>query len=77
MSYILNSPEMREVIRSLVVANKKRPDNLVTILKEITAISEDKRLPLLLISLRFLQDTQPLQNAQVLISFYTWIISIL
>lgn len=68
---------MREVIRSLVVANKKRPDNLVTILKEITAISEDKRLPLLLISLRFLQDTQPLQNAQVLISFYTWIISIL
>lgn len=56
---------MREVIRSLVVANKKRPDNLVTILKEITAISEDKRLPLLLISLRFLQDTQPLQNAQV------------
>nr|XP_050849678.1 uncharacterized protein LOC127063680 isoform X2 [Vespula vulgaris] len=58
------SPEMREVIKSLVVANKKRPDNLVTILKEITAISEDKRLPLLLISLRFLQDTQPLQNAQ-------------
>lgn len=68
---------MREVIRSLVVANKKRPDNLVTILKEITAISEDKRLPLLLISLRFLQDTQPLQNAQVLISSYTCIISIL
>lgn len=65
MTYILNSPEMREVIKSLVVANKKRPDNLVTILKEITAISEDKRLPLLLISLRFLQDTQPLQNAQV------------
>ncbi|XP_014614048.1 PREDICTED: serine-rich adhesin for platelets isoform X2 [Polistes canadensis] len=58
------SPEMREVIRSLVVANKKRPDNLLTILKEITAISDDKRLPLLLISLRFLQDTQPQQNAQ-------------
>ncbi|XP_043491847.1 uncharacterized protein LOC122517496 isoform X2 [Polistes fuscatus] len=58
------SPEMREVIRSLVIANKKRPDNLVTILKEITAISDDKRLPLLLISLRFLQDTQPQQNAQ-------------
>ncbi|KAI4501990.1 hypothetical protein M0802_002672 [Mischocyttarus mexicanus] len=58
------SPEMREVIRSLVMANKKRPDNLVTILKEITAISDDKRLPLLLISLRFLQDTPPPQNAQ-------------
>ncbi|KAK2584748.1 hypothetical protein KPH14_007078 [Odynerus spinipes] len=57
------SPEMREVIGSLVMANKKRPDYLVTILKEIKTMSEDKRFPLLLRSLRSLQD-QPSNNAQ-------------
>lgn len=51
--------EMRDVLISLVAANKRRPDYLVIILREIKAISEDQRLrPRLLRSLRALQDIQ-------------------
>ncbi|XP_046141499.1 uncharacterized protein LOC114876384 isoform X2 [Osmia bicornis bicornis] len=57
------SPEMRDVLNSLISVNKKRPDYLVIILREIKAISEDHRLrPRLLRSLRALQDTQSLSN---------------
>nr|XP_012135124.1 PREDICTED: uncharacterized protein LOC100878879 isoform X2 [Megachile rotundata] len=57
------SSEMREVLSSLISINKKRPDYLVIILREIKAISEDHRLrPRLLRSLRSLQDTQSLSN---------------
>ncbi|XP_034951553.1 uncharacterized protein [Chelonus insularis] len=53
------SGEMREILLSLVTANRKRSDYLITILREIKAISEDHRLrPRLLRSLRALQDTQ-------------------
>ncbi|EZA52085.1 hypothetical protein DMN91_012046 [Ooceraea biroi] len=57
------SSEMKEAISSLVAANKRRPDYLIIILREIKAISEDHRLrPQLLRSLRALQDTQTLNN---------------
>ncbi|XP_011304661.1 uncharacterized protein cmb isoform X2 [Fopius arisanus] len=55
--------EMRDVLVSLVAANKRRPDYLVIILREIKAISEDQRLrPRLLRSLRALQDMQTSSN---------------
>ncbi|XP_033301883.1 uncharacterized protein LOC117206542 isoform X1 [Bombus bifarius] len=55
--------EMKEVLSSLISVNKKRPDYLVIILREIKAISEDHRLrPRLWRSLRALQDTQSLSN---------------
>ncbi|XP_053973188.1 uncharacterized protein LOC128873568 isoform X2 [Hylaeus volcanicus] len=57
------SSEMKEVLTSLIYANKKQPDYLATILREIKTISEDHRLrPRLLRSLRALQDIQPLSN---------------
>ncbi|XP_043526005.1 signal transducer and activator of transcription B isoform X2 [Frieseomelitta varia] len=55
--------EMKEVLSSLIAVNKKRPDYLIIILKEIKAISEDHRLrPRLWRSLRALQDTQSSSN---------------
>ncbi|XP_071863982.1 combover isoform X2 [Bombus fervidus] len=55
--------EMKEVLSSLISVNKKRPDYLVIILREIKVISEDHRLrPRLWRSLRALQDTQSLSN---------------
>ncbi|XP_011880116.1 PREDICTED: uncharacterized protein LOC105568784 [Vollenhovia emeryi] len=57
------SSEMKEAISSLVTANKRRPDYLIIILREIKAVSEDHRLrPHLLRSLRALQDKQTLNN---------------
>ena len=57
---------MKEVLSSLIAVNKKRPDYLIIILKEIKAISEDHRLrPRLWRSLRALQDTQSLSNPLV------------
>lgn len=62
----LYSFEMKEVLSSLIAVNKKRPDYLVIILREIKAISEDHRLrPRLWRSLRALQDTQSLNNPLV------------
>lgn len=59
---------MKEVLTYLISVNKKRPDYLVIILREITAISEDHRLrPRLWRSLRALQETQPLSNPLVCI----------
>lgn len=61
---------MRDVLSSLISVNKKRPDYLVIILREIKAISEDHRLrPRLLRSLRALQDTQSLSNPLVCIIY--------
>ncbi|XP_029160927.1 uncharacterized protein LOC114932743 [Nylanderia fulva] len=57
------SSEMKEAISSLIAVNKRRPDFLVIILREIKTISEDHRLrSQLLKSLRALQDTQTLNN---------------
>ncbi|XP_015592797.1 uncharacterized protein LOC107266635 isoform X3 [Cephus cinctus] len=57
------SGEMRDVLGSLVAANRRRPDYLVIILREIKAISEDHRLrPRLLRSLRALQIPEPPNN---------------
>ncbi|KAL0115356.1 hypothetical protein PUN28_010710 [Cardiocondyla obscurior] len=57
------SLEMKEAISHLIAANKRRPDYLIIILREIKAISEDYRLrPQLLRSLRLLQDKQTLNN---------------
>ncbi|KZC07666.1 hypothetical protein WN55_08438 [Dufourea novaeangliae] len=57
------SPEMREVLSSLILVNKRQPDYLVTVLREIKNISENHRLrPRLLRSLRTLQDMQPRSN---------------
>ncbi|XP_020292735.1 uncharacterized protein LOC109859163 isoform X2 [Pseudomyrmex gracilis] len=57
------SSETREAISSLVAANKKRPDYLIIILREIKAITEDHRLrPHLLRSLRALQIARTLNN---------------
>lgn len=57
------SSEMKEAISSLIAANKRRPDYLIIILREIKAISEDHRLRShLLRSLRALQDKQTLNN---------------
>ncbi|KOC64949.1 Pericentriolar material 1 protein [Habropoda laboriosa] len=57
------SLEMKEALSSLISVNKKRPDYLVMILREITAISDDHRLrPRLWRSLRALQVTQTLSN---------------
>lgn len=62
----LYSFEMKEVLSSLISVNKKRPDYLLIILREIKAISEDHRLrPRLWRSLRALQDTQSLSNPLV------------
>ncbi|XP_076641650.1 combover isoform X1 [Halictus rubicundus] len=58
-----SSPELREVLSLLISVNKKQPDYLLTVLREIKNISEDHRLrPRLLRSLRSLQDMQPLNN---------------
>ncbi|XP_076676125.1 combover isoform X2 [Andrena cerasifolii] len=58
-----SSSEMKEVLKSLITVNKRRPDYLVSILREVKAISDDHRLrPHLLRSLRTLQDTQSLSN---------------
>ncbi|XP_012521845.1 uncharacterized protein LOC105828171 [Monomorium pharaonis] len=57
------SSEMKEAIGSLIAVNKRRPDYLIIILREIKAISEDHRLRShLLRSLRALQDKQTLNN---------------
>ncbi|XP_031834636.1 combover isoform X2 [Nomia melanderi] len=57
------SSEMKEILSLLISVNKKQPDYLVTVLREIKNISEDHRLrPRLLRSLRALQDMQPLSN---------------
>ncbi|XP_032680260.1 uncharacterized protein LOC116848373 isoform X2 [Odontomachus brunneus] len=57
------SSEMKEALSSLIAVNKRRPDYLIIILREIKAISEDHRLrPQLLRSLRALQDTQTLMS---------------
>ncbi|KYN37986.1 Pericentriolar material 1 protein [Trachymyrmex septentrionalis] len=57
------SSELKEAISSLIAVNKKRPDYLIIILREIKAISEDHRLRShLLRSLRALQDKQTLNN---------------
>ncbi|XP_043253505.1 uncharacterized protein LOC122398003 isoform X3 [Colletes gigas] len=57
------SSEMKEVLSSLVIVNKKQPDYLITVLREIKTISEDHRLrPRLLRLLRALQDMQPPSN---------------
>ncbi|XP_014476863.1 PREDICTED: uncharacterized protein LOC106745612 isoform X2 [Dinoponera quadriceps] len=57
------SSEMKEALSSLIAVNRRRPDYLIIILREIKAISEDHRLrPQLLRSLRALQDTQTLMN---------------
>ncbi|XP_012217948.1 uncharacterized protein [Linepithema humile] len=57
------SSEMKEAIGSLIAVNKKRPDYLIIILKEVKTISEDHRLRShLLRTLRALQDTQTLNN---------------
>ncbi|KAL6259062.1 hypothetical protein P5V15_008983 [Pogonomyrmex californicus] len=57
------SSEMKEAISSLIAVNKRRPDYLIIILREIKAISEDHRLrSQLLRSLRALQDKQTLNN---------------
>lgn len=54
---------MKEALSSLIAVNKRRPDYLIIILREIKAISEDHRLrPQLLRSLRALQDTQTLMS---------------
>lgn len=54
---------MKEALSLLIAANKRRPDYLIIILKEITSISEDHRLwPQLLRSLRALKGTQTLMN---------------
>ncbi|XP_024885595.1 uncharacterized protein LOC112463420 [Temnothorax curvispinosus] len=58
-----SSSEMKEAISSLIAVNRRRPDYLIIILREIKAISEDHRLrPHLLRSLRALQDKQTLNN---------------
>ncbi|KYM79722.1 Pericentriolar material 1 protein [Atta colombica] len=57
------SSELKEAINSLIAVNKRRPDYLIIILREIKAISEDHRLRShLLRSLRALQDKQTLNN---------------
>ncbi|KYN21423.1 PREDICTED: uncharacterized protein LOC108759848 [Trachymyrmex cornetzi] len=57
------SSELKEAISSLIAVNKRRPDYLIIILREIKAISEDHRLRShLLRSLRALQDKQTLNN---------------
>lgn len=57
---------MKEVVSSLIAVNKRRPDFLIIILREIKTISEDHRLrSQLLRSLRALQDTQTLNNPLV------------
>jgi len=65
-SITMNSSEMKEAISSLIAVNKRRPDYLIIILREIKAISEDHRLRShLLRSLRALQDKQTLNNPLV------------
>lgn len=50
---------MKEALASLIEVNKRRPDYLIIILREIKAIIEDHRLrPRLLKSLHALQDIQ-------------------
>lgn len=60
------SSEMKEAISSLIAVNKKRPDFLIIILREIKAISEDHRLRSHLLrslaKITTLQDTQTLNN---------------
>ncbi|XP_044002301.1 putative uncharacterized protein DDB_G0286901 isoform X2 [Aphidius gifuensis] len=57
------SDEMRDVLQSLVASNRRRPDYLVIILREIKSICDDQRLrPRLLRSLRALQDAQSSRN---------------
>ncbi|KAK0176999.1 hypothetical protein PV328_001094 [Microctonus aethiopoides] len=57
------SGEMRDILLSLIAVNRRQPDYLVVILKEIKAICEDQRLrPRLLRSLRALYDTQSPNN---------------
>lgn len=57
---------MRDILLSLIAVNRRQPDYLVVILKEIKAISEDQRLrPRLLRSLRALYDTQSPNNPMV------------
>lgn len=64
--FITNSLEMKGAISSLIAANKKRPDYLIIILREIKTISEDHRLRShLLRTLRALQNTQTLNNPLV------------
>lgn len=65
-SILMDSLELKEAIISLVTVNKRRPDYLIIILREIKAISEDHRLRShLLRSLRTLQDKQTLNNPLV------------
>lgn len=64
--FITNSSEMKEAISSLIAVNKKRPDYLIIILREIKTISEDHRLRShLLRTLRALQNAQTLNNPLV------------
>lgn len=66
LDFTMNSSEMKEAINSLITVNKRRPDYLIIILREIKAISEDHRLrPHLLKSLRALQNKQTLNNPLV------------
>lgn len=60
------SDEMRDVLQSLVASNRRRPEYLVIILKEIKSICDDQKLrPKLLRSLRTLQNAQSSRNKSV------------
>lgn len=60
------SVEMRDTLGALIATNRKRPEYLVYILREIKNITDDYRLRVrLLRSLRDLQDTQPPRNPLV------------
>ncbi|XP_029674780.1 uncharacterized protein LOC115242535 isoform X2 [Formica exsecta] len=60
------SSEMKEAISSLIAVNKRRPDFLIIILREIKTISEDHRLRSHLLrslaKITTLQDTRTLNN---------------
>lgn len=65
---------MKEAISSLIAVNKKRPDFLIILLREIKAISEDHRLRSHLLrtlaKITTLQNTQTLNNPLVSICIY-------
>lgn len=70
----MNSAEMKEAISSLIAVNKKRPDFLIIVLREIKTISEDHRLRSHLFrslaKITTLQNTQTLNNPLVSICIY-------